>query len=1529
MNSHRLSSRRGIVWRSDLVRTELVFDAGSQPPEEWLKLVHSLGFVREVRSELPESMASLTEELDRIRTRIQGSIAPTTVQTPEPAPKVFSWVPTQYASPPWTIEELERESTREAGSSAMEGHLTFDRKPPMRYLASWSQLRTRLQPLLQRPVLTRHLDEKKLTKMVSLRIPISRLPRQIRKRTPERLHVIADTNKRCNMLVYDQKMVIDHLSRELPQQNREFFLAQDPNDPQSYSNPSETPEGKPVEDPASHLLILGDLGILERSRRDEKYVWMRWVYEQWQQGKQIFVLVPYSLDWFPEWLKSIVHPIAWQGNQIRPVEGDPAVEEVIKKMFVYAYPAIRIELQLLRALRLMIPNADDASLESIFWQHRYLADNALLGAKNDRPSKESAFRHLFEELPAESRKMILETIRSYRQDPKSIADWYLEFANLSEESRQLIDDYPDDFCQMVQRIEQYRERLEKGQLELGDRDRLTWYATRASEDALKTKEVTRSIRFLREKLLPERNRHRSTRMSEVIADGMARQMVLQATIDGLECNPGMDPWESASIVGVGSTSRIVEVHVPRAELPKEKEVSPERAFWKSGKKPDWVSAFGTDEYGAWCEFLVPRHDGNGAVTQRMRWIKPGKFMMGSPEDEAGRYDDESPQHRVTLTQGFWLADTPCTQELWMAVTKGKNPSHFSGYRNPVERVSWVDCQSWLKGLGEVHPLLQPSLPTEAQWEYACRAGSTKAYCFGDGEQELEKYAWYKANSNTETHPVGEKLANAWGLYDVHGNVWEWCSDYHKSAASDPTGPAQGTLRVLRGGSWSDPARNLRSACRVRLVPGIRDDGLGFRLLSSALGAEPNERAMLPEAEPGTERVSSVQIIVKPTEPVGDPPESAFWKSGKKPDWVSAFGKDEYGLWYEFQLPNRWPDLFRKIKDDDWIESHEFVTQRMRWIKPGTFTMGSDASTKDLWWLDETQQEVTLTRGFWMADTPCTQGLWMGAGARENRSRFQGFHNPVERVSWDDCQAWLKELGAVHALMQPGLPTEAQWEYACRAGSTGAYCFGDEEQELEKYAWYEKNSNDKTHPVGQKLPNAWGLYDMHGNVWEWCQDWHDTFTKASVTDPVGPALGTNRVLRGGGWDFPARDLRSACRGGDDPGYRDDGLGFRLLSSALVAEPSERAMLPEAEPGTERVRIGSADVEYGFLQSIDLDAIGETTPEDEFSEIEVNAYTSIRVVSDQEGYQFDRLEKPDWAVEFGSDAYGLYSVFEVEPQVTGTLVRQKMRWIPPGRFFMGTAEGNANAFNSENPQHEVILTQGYWMFDTPCTQGLWTALMVKNPSYFEDPDRPVEQISWEDAVGFAQKLSEWFAKRKSNSRSKKVLGWSELSFRLPTEAEWEYACRAGTKTDTYLEDLEILGDANAPLLDRLGWYGGNSGREYDLQKSYSLEQDWSKNRQYPDKVGGTRKVCGKEPNGWGLYDMLGNVWEWCEDWYGEYSAERVTDPVGPSKGAHRVLRGGSWSNPARRLRSACRGWNDPGNRLNVLGFRLLSSARQVER
>ncbi len=151
---------------------------------------------------------------------------------------------------------------------------------------------------------------------------------------------------------------------------------------------------------------------------------------------------------------------------------------------------------------------------------------------------------------------------------------------------------------------------------------------------------------------------------------------------------------------------------------------------------------------------------------------------------------------------------------------------------------------------------------------------------------------------------------------------------------------------------------------------------------------------------------------------------------------------------------------------------------------------------------------------------------------------------MEQVSWDDAQEFLGKLNLMEKTNTYRLPTEAEWEYACRAGSTTRFCFGDEEAELEDYAWYEENSEGKTHPVGQKQPNAWGLYDMHGNVWEWCQDWYGDYPAGPVTDPRGPDTGEYRVLRGGSWGNDSRNLRSAVRDYNNPDFRHYNFGFRV-------------------------------------------------------------------------------------------------------------------------------------------------------------------------------------------------------------------------------------------------------------------------------------------------------------------------------------------------------------------------------------------------
>jgi len=226
------------------------------------------------------------------------------------------------------------------------------------------------------------------------------------------------------------------------------------------------------------------------------------------------------------------------------------------------------------------------------------------------------------------------------------------------------------------------------------------------------------------------------------------------------------------------------------------------------------------------------------------YIKPGIFMMGSPKDEPERNEVER-QHRVAFIQGFYMQATEVTQKQWKAVM-GDNPSHFKECGNcPVETVSWDDVQEFIKRLNDIEKTDSYRLPTEAEWEYAARAGSETAYCFGNDAADLGKYAWYSENSEGKTHPVAQKEPNAWSLYDMHGNVWEWCQDWYDDypfvysilmgdILMDPTGPDTGSYRVRRGGSSFFSASYCRSAYRISLPPpGNRDRGLGFRLVREA------------------------------------------------------------------------------------------------------------------------------------------------------------------------------------------------------------------------------------------------------------------------------------------------------------------------------------------------------------------------------------------------------------------------------------------------------------------------------------------------------------------------------------------------------------------------------------------------------------------------------------------------------------------------------------------------------------------------
>ena len=220
------------------------------------------------------------------------------------------------------------------------------------------------------------------------------------------------------------------------------------------------------------------------------------------------------------------------------------------------------------------------------------------------------------------------------------------------------------------------------------------------------------------------------------------------------------------------------------------------------------------------------------------------------------------------------------------------------------------------------------------------------------------------------------------------------------------------------------------------------------------------------------------------------------------------------------------------------------------IPAGSFEMGSDSGFFGIGgesgrYVNEKQHRVTLS-GFEMQTTEVTQGMWV-AIMGSNPSDFQGDNLPVENVSWDDCQEFIVKLNHRDRGTNYRLPTDSEWEYACRAGTTTRFNLGGSDSDLDCAGWYNGNSDSKTHPVGQKQANSWGLYDMHGNVWEWCEDWYDAYPSGSVTNPHGPSSGSNRVNRGGGWRSYAQNCRSANRGSNDPSYRYYGLGFRLVRS----------------------------------------------------------------------------------------------------------------------------------------------------------------------------------------------------------------------------------------------------------------------------------------------------------------------------------------------------------------------------------------------
>ena len=535
--------------------------------------------------------------------------------------------------------------------------------------------------------------------------------------------------------------------------------------------------------------------------------------------------------------------------------------------------------------------------------------------------------------------------------------------------------------------------------------------------------------------------------------------------------------------------------------------------------------------------VEPRESVTNSIGMELIEIPAGKFTMGSPAGEKNRNENWEAQVTVTLTKPFELGKYEVTQGQWKSVM-GTEPWDGQDYVQadkdcPATYVDWNDATEFCQKLTEIERKAGKlkadeayRLPTEAEWEYACRAGTETAYSFGDYESKLGEYAWFVPNTivvgEQYAHKVGLKKPNPWGLHDMHGNVFEWCSDWYcedLSGGTDPTGPKVGSDRVVRGGGWRCNPGSCRSAHRLFNDPSNRFFALGFRVARSqsetVTGAERRQQGA--QAEPAPQVALETRPKMEKTEPV------------------------------------------KKVFKGESVTNS--IKMELIEIPAGKFTMGSPTG-ETYRYENEAQVSVTLTKPFGLGKYEVTQGQFrsvMGSEPWKGKGFAQADKDcPATWVSWDDATEFCKKLTAIErkagklkANKAYRLPTEAEWEYACRAGTESAYSFGDDESKLGEYAWfyYSTRGEDYAHKVGLKKPNSWDLQDMHGNVFEWCSDWYGEELSGG-TDPAGPNGGSIRMFRGGSWWKFADYCRSANRTLYLPSHRSNDLGFRVARSQSV-------------------------------------------------------------------------------------------------------------------------------------------------------------------------------------------------------------------------------------------------------------------------------------------------------------------------------------------------------------------------------------------
>ena len=482
-------------------------------------------------------------------------------------------------------------------------------------------------------------------------------------------------------------------------------------------------------------------------------------------------------------------------------------------------------------------------------------------------------------------------------------------------------------------------------------------------------------------------------------------------------------------------------------------------------------------------------------------------------------------------------------------------------------------------------------------------------------------------------------------------------------------------------------------------------------------------------------------------------------------------------------------------------------------------------------------QVTLSP-FAIGRTEVTQALWE-AVMGSNPSYFTGDPNrPVEQVTWDDCQEFIAKLNEMTGRTFR-LPSEAEWEFAALGGK---HCHGYQyagSDDVDQVAWYRQNSDRGTHPVAEKLPNELGLYDMSGNVKEICLDGsNDLHSSIPLVNPIVPCTNNEHAARGGSYIEYKFSCNVTSRGISEtdgsPVLRTQGLRLAMGEPTYTPLSLSKYEIEINDGWCDTLTIAGASglyqVECDNNEVLTISLDGATIRVDAINA--GSATVTVRDLTTSEQATVNVTLKP--------------SEFEIEKFTVGG-ERFAMIKVDGGTFQMGaTPEQEDEATDDERPVHEVTVSS-FFIGQTEVTVGMWKAVMGYNPIPYYIPEyvpplnAAASCVSWDDCQNFIAKLNEMTGRR----------------FRLPTEAEWEFAARGGNRSHGYKY-------AGSDILDEVAVF---TGYRYPLVRT-------------------------KAPNELGLYNMSGNVLEWCQDWFGPYGNEPLINPVGPEPGTERVIRGGSY-------------------------------------